>query len=223
MEGKSSSIEYSMVPHYCHSCQRRGLINTLNPVCPHCSSDFVEAVSQVRRPEPPRQTPQRHHDPFSSFPEDVFSMFNMFPSMTPRDQFFEGFRLFDRGFSRRQTSLFDRLFESSDHFSSPLFMRDFFGGPNLPGMDFESLLQHLASQQAGGPPPASQTTINALESLKIDEQLMKMCDSCAICQERFQMGETVNRLSCNHIFHPDCIVPWLKIRDTCPTCRHTVG
>lgn len=49
--------------------------------------------------------------------------------------------------------------------------------------------------------------------------------SCAICLQPYQMGETVTWSSnpnCIHCFHTDCIVPWL-IRKTsgkqCPCCR----
>mmetsp|Transcript_8129 Transcript_8129/g.15997 ORF Transcript_8129/g.15997 Transcript_8129/m.15997 type:complete len:227 (-) Transcript_8129:6026-6706(-) len=226
METRSSTVEYSMVPHYCYSCQHRSLANTADPKCGHCGSINVEIASHVRQPEPHREsrpTPPRHHDTFHSFPADVFSMFNAFPSMAPRDMFFEGFRLFDRGFSRRQTSLFDRLFESDDFFNTPPFMHSFFQGPNVSGMDFETLFQHMASQQHGGPPPATEQTIHSLENLTVTQEMLDHQDKCPVCQENFNLGEHANKLRCKHFFHPDCIVPWLKIRNTCPTCRQTVA
>lgn len=42
---------------------------------------------------------------------------------------------------------------------------------------------------------------------------------CAICQTDFKSGETVQPLSCNHVFHPDCIRQWYNTSATCPMCR----
>ena len=50
---------------------------------------------------------------------------------------------------------------------------------------------------------------------------------CAICQEEFKTGETFVPLPCNdihpHKFHKDCIKPWLRNNNTCPTCRGTIN
>ena len=45
------------------------------------------------------------------------------------------------------------------------------------------------------------------------------CSSCAICLEEVSNGPTVIVLDpCHHEYHPDCIMRWLQIRQTCPTC-----
>ena len=50
---------------------------------------------------------------------------------------------------------------------------------------------------------------------------------CAICQEEFEVGELFVPLPCNeihpHRFHKDCISPWLRNNNTCPTCRGTIS
>lgn len=33
---------------------------------------------------------------------------------------------------------------------------------------------------------------------------------CSVCKDCFTEGENVICLPCNHLYHPDCILPWLK-------------
>ena len=41
---------------------------------------------------------------------------------------------------------------------------------------------------------------------------------CVICMERIKKGGV--ELPCGHAFHKKCLTSWLKLRSTCPTCRH---
>ncbi|KAB1227034.1 E3 ubiquitin-protein ligase SDIR1 [Morella rubra] len=44
-------------------------------------------------------------------------------------------------------------------------------------------------------------------------------DECAVCLERFKVGETLVHLPCAHRFHMGCLVPWLENNGHCPCCR----
>ncbi|GMT28955.1 hypothetical protein PFISCL1PPCAC_20252, partial [Pristionchus fissidentatus] len=47
---------------------------------------------------------------------------------------------------------------------------------------------------------------------------------CFICMDQFtQVGDRVAEMTCGHIFHTDCIIPWLKRNKTCPVCRAEVN
>lgn len=39
---------------------------------------------------------------------------------------------------------------------------------------------------------------------------------CAVCKEEFVPTEEAIELPCQHMFHEDCIKPWLKVNGTCP-------
>lgn len=44
--------------------------------------------------------------------------------------------------------------------------------------------------------------------------------TCVICLEKFLEVSSCRVLPCNHIFHPDCIDPWLLYRSSrCPYCQ----
>lgn len=44
--------------------------------------------------------------------------------------------------------------------------------------------------------------------------------SCAVCVSEFEENEKLRWLpKCDHVFHPECIDPWLASHSTCPLCR----
>lgn len=45
--------------------------------------------------------------------------------------------------------------------------------------------------------------------------------SCPVCLESYQLGETVRTIPCFHTFHKGCIDPWLAQRAECPVCKHS--
>ncbi|VVA98228.1 unnamed protein product [Arabis nemorensis] len=45
---------------------------------------------------------------------------------------------------------------------------------------------------------------------------------CIFCLESLANGETLIQLNCNHIYHSDCLGPWLEIHGDCPYCRRLV-
>lgn len=64
---------------------------------------------------------------------------------------------------------------------------------------------------------------NAAKSLK-EKEKEKDEDGkrCAICLEDFEANEEVMLTPCNHMFHEDCIVPWLTSKGQCPICRFVI-
>ncbi|KAJ4886673.1 hypothetical protein Rs2_26421 [Raphanus sativus] len=44
---------------------------------------------------------------------------------------------------------------------------------------------------------------------------------CAICLREFG-DQTSTKLHCDHIFHRDCILTWLRRKSSCPTCRDDI-
>lgn len=47
---------------------------------------------------------------------------------------------------------------------------------------------------------------------------------CTVCQEQYQVGETVIEMKCDHVFHQDCVQGWLSTRvPQCPLCRQSIS
>ncbi|KAF1770245.1 hypothetical protein GCK72_002063 [Caenorhabditis remanei] len=47
-------------------------------------------------------------------------------------------------------------------------------------------------------------------------------DTCTVCLSNFEDGESIRKLPCNHVFHPECIYKWLDINKKCPMCREDI-
>ncbi|KAI2497728.1 hypothetical protein MHU86_16770 [Fragilaria crotonensis] len=41
---------------------------------------------------------------------------------------------------------------------------------------------------------------------------------CAICYSGIDEGDRVGNIPCHHLFHVDCLKPWLKKKNECPLC-----
>ncbi|GAA5927663.1 uncharacterized protein JCM15063_005959 [Sporobolomyces koalae] len=92
--------------------------------------------------------------------------------------------------------------------------------------NFQNLLNDLMEQAAGraGPVPATEEMIEKLPKVEVTPDLLShdTVKDCTICQDDFVVSETLASLPCRHLFHPDCIVPWLKTSGTCPVCRYAL-
>lgn len=91
-----------------------------------------------------------------------------------------------------------------------------------------------------GPPPASQHSLSNLPKViitphtvqhlgtyitPVDECGEKIGEprrvlDCSVCKDEFGVGEEATQMPCEHIFHQDCLLPWLKQHNSCPVCRY---
>ncbi len=63
-----------------------------------------------------------------------------------------------------------------------------------------------------------------LESLKTSKLETKLDTDCSICMGHLEKDEEVSELKCSHIFHTECIKPYLEQYNyKCPVCRAEVG
>jgi len=81
-------------------------------------------------------------------------------------------------------------------------------------------------QAAGpqGPIPASDVVIEGLPRYPLTEESLEksVYKDCPVCKEDFNPSDEVMLVPCGHIFHPDCLQPWLKTNGSCPVCRFSL-
>uniref|UniRef100_A0A6M2F1I2 RING-type E3 ubiquitin transferase n=1 Tax=Populus davidiana TaxID=266767 RepID=A0A6M2F1I2_9ROSI len=98
----------------------------------------------------------------------------------------------------------------------------------LLGSGFERLLDQLTQIEMNGGfgryenqhPPASKSAIESMPTVIINESHIFTESHCAVCKEAFELESEAREMPCKHIYHTDCILPWLSIRNSCPVCRH---
>ncbi|XVF45747.1 hypothetical protein PTKIN_Ptkin02bG0231200 [Pterospermum kingtungense] len=94
---------------------------------------------------------------------------------------------------------------------------------NNTGDGMEGFIEGLTeNNDRPGPPPAAASAIEALPRVKITETDLTNTTHCPVCKDEFEVGGEAIELPCKHLYHSDCIVPWLSNHNTCPVCRYEI-
>ena len=82
--------------------------------------------------------------------------------------------------------------------------------------DLQQLLNQTVNQGTPGQAPASRQAI--------ERDVTRVADAgdaqCPVCFDEIT-GEA-RRLPCAHLFHEECLLPWLELHGSCPVCRHSL-
>lgn len=65
----------------------------------------------------------------------------------------------------------------------------------------------LVEQDRELPPPASKDAVANLSEVKIKSGETKQCP---VCLKEFETDSKAKSMPCQHVFHQDCILPWLE-------------
>ncbi|KAF9111653.1 hypothetical protein BGX27_004633 [Mortierella sp. AM989] len=87
--------------------------------------------------------------------------------------------------------------------------------------DIITRMMELQNRQ-NGPVGASDEIIDSIPRHKLTIEEKEANTECSVCKDEFTMEDTLLQLPCKHVFHEDCIKPWLKVSGTCPTCRFSL-
>ena len=61
------------------------------------------------------------------------------------------------------------------------------------------------------PTPADKGAVEKLEELEINLNELGEEKECSICQIKYGEGDICTKIPCGHLYHRDCIKPWLSI------------
>lgn len=210
--------------YWCYQCNRFFLISNEDPItCPDCDGGFIEQIDNV-----PHAARALHADSrlvrgngFSTtlrrsrMNGGDRSPFNPLivlasPSggSTNVEQSGRGFELYyDDGGGLGLRPL-------------PARLSEFLLGPG-----FDRLIEQLSEMEIQNigrhdQPPASKAAVEAMPMVEIDDTHIQNELFCAVCKEQFELGTKVLNMPCNHLYHSNCLLPWLRLRNSCPVCRH---
>lgn len=83
----------------------------------------------------------------------------------------------------------------------------------------EEVIELLFLNDQRGPAPAPRSAIDAMPTIKITQTHLRADADCPVCKDEFVLGSEARMMPCHHIYHADCIIPWLVRHNSCPVCR----
>nr|XP_006640102.2 PREDICTED: E3 ubiquitin-protein ligase RNF126 [Lepisosteus oculatus] len=214
---------------FCHRCSAEISPRIPEYTCPRCESGFIEELPEEQSTEngstSTTSTSDENRHLFENADQHLFT----FPP--GYGQFALG--IFDEGFEFGAGLPSEDNRESENRRERDLGSRQRYGAR-------QPRARHLPRRQTGrhegvptleglnqfentGPPPADREKIKTLPTVQITEEHVGSGLECPVCKEDYSVGENVRQLPCNHLFHNDCIVPWLEQHDTCPVCRKSLS
>uniref|UniRef100_A0A915D8B0 RING-type domain-containing protein n=1 Tax=Ditylenchus dipsaci TaxID=166011 RepID=A0A915D8B0_9BILA len=100
---------------------------------------------------------------------------------------------------------------------------DDFGDFAFGERNFNDIMERLMAQaDQGQTATISAEDILRLPVTQVNEKQLRNGVQCVTCMEPFVLDERVVALDCKHIFHRQCLEPWLRLHNTCPICRSVV-
>ncbi|XP_062223999.1 probable E3 ubiquitin-protein ligase RHC1A isoform X2 [Phragmites australis] len=229
--------------HWCYACGRPIRLRGQDIICPNCNDGFIQEISEMGGM---LNTYGLIEPAFEERPARRFGMMEAMSSLMRqrmaemgRDRVFDihGRQGTGTEHGRQSTAGSTLLFgsntpapgsESSN--VNVVFRRGRRAGidrPNFSGFlvrpSLEALFEQLSLQNnRQGPAPAPQPAIDSMPVVKINRRHLNDDPQCPVCKDRFEVGSEAREMPCKHLYHTDCIIPWLVQHNSCPVCRHSL-
>ncbi|MCL7046871.1 hypothetical protein MKW94_029224 [Papaver nudicaule] len=66
----------------------------------------------------------------------------------------------------------------------------------------------------------AKAVVESMPVVEVSDGHVSSESECAICNQFFELGTEAREMPCKHIYHADCILPWLSKINSGPVCRH---
>nr|DAD32780.1 TPA_asm: hypothetical protein HUJ06_011631 [Nelumbo nucifera] len=215
-------------PYFCYQCNRTVLITpspTSDLVCPDCNGGFLE---EYENPNPrPSLNPDPFFDNLAGFPSFATGIGLPVLLSTSTSGDFQGptelSTLFGPALRHRSTSA---SFQEPEVFNPFAFLQNYLQALRADGANIQFVIENNPGD--GGirlPSNLGDYFIGpGLEQLiqQLAENDPNRYDTaqCAVCKDTFELGSEAKQMPCKHIYHSDCILPWLELHNSCPVCRY---
>lgn len=199
--------------HWCHGCRESVNIRRRNAACPNCGGGFIQELEDAMSTAL-NQTP-RFMEAVTNFLRQQRAVRSNMSTVPQQGNSWNSFLVFSGDMPVRMPANGGLV----EFLNETLGFRRENGGDYFIGPGVEEFFEHFTRDNQCAPPPASRSSINSLPTIKISKKHLRADSICAVCKERFELGSQVIKLPCKHLYHSDCIVPWLEQRSSCPICR----
>lgn len=196
--------------HWCYVCREAIRPDYgQGPTCPTCNQEFIQELNEIGLINDPFDLIEPEAAPYTTT-NSPFGFMEVFSALMR-----QRVARMHRDFNIRARPGVDGPFVGNGLGTRHTNIGDSFPGPSLEQL-FEQL---LISTDRHGPPPASRSAIDAMPVVRINNRHLRGESHCAVCREKFELGTEVREMPCKHLYHSDCIVPWLVRHNSCPVCR----
>lgn len=224
--------------HWCHQCRRAVRIRGRDITCPICDGGFVQELNEVDGVASPFNLfgldPDEGRDHRSGLMEVLSSLMRQRmagPNNHPIDVRGRRNMIPDNGVSvgsgpgpgpwlifRGQLPVHMSLNDGLEFLHNGT--RSGNSGDAFVGAGLDELFEQLMRDDRRGPRPAPRSAIDAMPIVKINQRHLRGDSHCPVCKDKFELGSEAREMPCKHLYHSDCIVPWLVQHNSCPVCRH---
>jgi hypothetical protein len=83
----------------------------------------------------------------------------------------------------------------------------------------QASVSDLQSQRTLKPKHLSRRRRALLQQYIVSAHTLESQPTCPICANDYTVEEKLLELPCHHLYHESCVMPWLEVKGSCPTCR----
>ncbi|XP_028799638.1 E3 ubiquitin-protein ligase RING1-like [Neltuma alba] len=90
-------------------------------------------------------------------------------------------------------------------------------------LEYDDVFEDPLSLLSTIPNTTSKSCSDSVPTITVTSSLLSQLDPggvlCAVCKDPIGVDAQAKQLPCKHLYHSDCITPWLEHHNSCPLCR----